>query len=251
VTRCAWVTGASSGIGRAVVLQLARQGWLVAASVRSHEDLRRLADEAKDAPGSIEPWPVDVTDREATAGALAGIETTHGLPDLVILNAGTHKPMGASNFDPAVVRDLLEVNLMGVANGLAAVLPGFLRRRRGQVMLVASLAGYRGLPTAAAYGASKAGVINMAEALRPELTRAGVTLTLVNPGFVKTPLTDLNEFHMPFLMDVDAAAKRIVDAIGQSGFEVVFPRRFAWLLKLARCLPYALYFRIVGRIAQQ
>jgi len=251
VTRCAWVTGASSGIGRAVVLQLARQGWLVAASARSHEDLRRLADEGKDAPGRIEPWPLDVTDREATAGALAGIETTHGPPDLVILNAGTHKPMGTSNFDPAVVRDLLEVNLMGVANGLAAVLPGFLHRRRGQIMLVASLAGYRGLPTAAAYGASKAGVINMAEALRPELRRAGVTLTLVNPGFVKTPLTDLNEFDMPFLMDVDAAAKRIVDAIGHSGFEVVFPRRFAWLLKVARCLPYALYFRIVGRITQQ
>lgn len=246
--RRAWITGASSGIGRAVALRLARDGWLVAASARDGDAMRTLADEAREAAGAVEPWPLDVTDADATVRAAAGIETTHGALDLVIFNAGTHKPMGAADFDPQIVRTLLDVNLMGVANGLAAVLPGFLRRRSGQIMVVASLAGYRGLPTAAAYGASKAGLINMAEALRPELARQGVTLTLVNPGFVRTPLTDLNTFEMPFLMEVEAAADRIVAAIGSRRFEVVFPRRFAWLLKVARCLPYAVYFAIVGRL---
>jgi short-subunit dehydrogenase len=171
--------------------------------------------------------------------------------DLVILNAGTHTPLTARQFDVATVRQIMETNFMGTVNPLAAVLPRFIERRRGQIAVVASIAGYRGLPSASAYGASKSALITMCEALKPELDHYGVKLTLINPGFVKTPLTDRNTFEMPFLMDVDAAARRIVAGLKSKRFEVTFPKRFTWGLKIARCLPYSLYFALTRGIGER
>lgn len=167
---------------------------------------------------------------------------------MAVLNAGTHIPVSATNLTAEPFSTLIETNLMGVVHGLAALLPRFIERRAGHVAVVASVAGYRGLPTGAAYGATKAALINMCESLKPELDSLGIRLTLVNPGFVKTPLTDKNPFAMPFLMDVDRAAARLADGLETKRFEITFPRRFTWLLKALRVLPYPLYFALTRRL---
>ena len=140
---------------------------------------------------------------------------------------------------------------MGAVNGLAAVLPRFIARRAGHVAVVSSVAGYRGLPSASAYGPTKAALINLCESLKPDLDRFGVKISVVNPGFVRTPLTDRNPFPMPFLMEVDDAAARLAAGLDTGKFEITFPRRFTYLVKLARILPYGLYFRLVKRATKR
>lgn len=238
----AWVTGASSGIGRALALRLARDGRRVVISARRREILDEMASEL---PDRLIAWPLDVTDAAAVAAAVPQIEAAHGPIDLAVLNAGTHQPMSATDFDASRFATLIDLNLLGVARGMAAVLQPMARRRRGHIAVVASLAGYAGLPTAAAYGASKAALINMCEALKLECDALGIKLQLVNPGFVETPLTDRNAFAMPFLMPVDKAVDRLVAGLAGPAFEIVFPRRFAYLLKLLRLLPYPLYFPVL------
>jgi len=250
MSKTAWCTGAGKGIGRAVASKLARQGVHVAVSARSGDDLIALADEARSFGGTIEAFPVDVTDEAAMRETAGRIEDRLGPLDLVILNAGTHIPDSAATFSVESVRTLVETNLMGTVHGLTAVLPRMMERGQGRMAVVSSVAGYRGLPGAAGYGATKAALINLCEALRPELDRAGVDLKLINPGFVRTPLTDRNDFPMPFLMEVDAAAERIVRGLDSNRFEVTFPRRFTWMLKVLRMLPYGLYFAITRRLVR-
>lgn len=241
----AWITGASSGIGRALAVELVSRGWTVAATARRAEALAELAAQSG---GRILPAPADVTDAAATAAALGAAEAAAGRPAaLAVLNAGTYVPDDARAFDLAAFTLQVRVNLLGTANALAAVLPGMLERRAGQIAIVASVAGYRGLPRAIAYSATKAALIAMAESLRFDLHRAGVLVGVVNPGFVRTPLTDRNEFPMPFLLPAEEAARRIADGLARGRFEVAFPRRFVALLKLLRLLPPALYFAVVGR----
>lgn len=251
MTRAAWITGAGKGIGRSLALRLAADGWRVAVSARTEADLLSLAAEAERLHGAVAPHPLDVADEAAVARVLDAIEDGSGPLDLVVLNAGTHIPVAAAQFSAKPFRKLMEVNFFGVVHGLAAVLPRMIERGHGRIAVVASVSGYRGLPTAAAYGATKAALINMCEALKPELDRSGVRLTLINPGFVETPLTDRNDFPMPFLISAEKAADRIVRGLERGAFEIAFPRRFTFLLKLARCLPYALYFRLTGRISRQ
>jgi NAD(P)-dependent dehydrogenase (short-subunit alcohol dehydrogenase family) len=248
-TRRVWITGASSGIGRAVALRYARAGAVVAASARSAEALAALA-ASPEAAGRIRPYPVDVADRAAMRATVVRIEAELGAIDLVVLNAGTHEPVDARNFDAAVFDRLFAVNLAGTVNGLDAILPRLVERRAGHVAIVASVAGYGGLPTAAAYGATKAALINLAEALKFDLDPVGVHVSLVNPGFVRTPLTDRNPFRMPALMEVDDAADALVRGLARGGFEVSFPRRFTWAMKLINLLPYRLYFPLVRRITR-
>lgn len=235
-----WITGASAGIGRALALRFARAGFRVAASARNVEALEELAARSD---GSIEAVPVDVTDAAAVQAAAARLAPIV----LAVFNAGTHEPMGAADFSAARLRRLFEVNLFGVAHGLEAALPDMLARRAGKLAVVASVAGYGGLPTAVAYGATKAALINMAEALRLELHGTGVSVALVCPGFVDTPLTARNDFPMPFLMSAEAAAERIFQGLLADAFEIAFPRRFVWLLKAINLLPYPLYFPLVRR----
>jgi NADP-dependent 3-hydroxy acid dehydrogenase YdfG len=242
-----WITGASSGIGRAVALAYARAGATVAVSARGVDALAALAAEPA-AAGRIHAFAVDMTDRAAVADVVARIETELGALALVILNAGTHEPVDARRFDAAVFDRLVTVNLTGTVNGLAAVLPRLVARRAGHLAIVASVAGYGGLPSAAAYGATKAALINLAEALKFDLDPVGVRVSLVNPGFVRTPLTDKNPFAMPALMDVEDAADALVRGLARGGFEVTFPRRFTWVLKLLRLLPYRLYFPLMARL---
>lgn len=248
---CAWITGASSGLGRALALNMARDGWLVAASARRPDELESLARAAEGTPGAVRPVPLDVTDNAAVAVGVARIEREIAGISLAVLNAGTHQPVHAQSLKSATFRDLIELNLMGTVNCLEQVLPPMIERRAGRIALVASLAGYRGLPTSAAYGMTKAGLINMAEALKPELERFGVQLQIVNPGFVRTPLTDRNPFPMPFLMEPEDAAAAFYRGLQSDRFEIVFPRRFAAILKLLRCLPASLAFAVTRRLVPE
>jgi len=242
-----WIIGASSGIGRELAVGYVADGWTVAASARPSDRLTDLAAQSPD----IHAFPLDILDRDAAARAMTHVEGALGLPDLVIMNAGTHDPTPATDFDAGLANRIIATNLTGTVNVAGAVVPRFVRERRGHVVLVASVAGYRGLPYAAAYSASKAGVIALAEAFRPELHRAGVTIQVVTPGFVRTPLTDRNDFPMPFIIEADDAARRIMRGIRRGRFEITFPKRFTWWLKLMRVMPYFLYFAITRRMLRQ
>ncbi|WP_299397268.1 SDR family NAD(P)-dependent oxidoreductase [Pelagibius sp.] len=244
---CILITGASLGLGRALALRCARAGWRVVASARGREQLESLAAEAAELSGEITPYPLDVTDAAAVAAAVQHVEAEIAPIGIAVLNAGTHRPMAAESFRAADVEGLLKLNVLGIANCLEALLPRMIARRQGRLALVASVAGYAGLPTAAGYGASKAAVINMAESLKPELDRLGVVLQVVNPGFVQTPLTDKNDFPMPFLMPADAAAEAFFRGLESQRFEIVFPRRFVYLMKLLKLLPYRLFFALTRR----
>jgi NAD(P)-dependent dehydrogenase (short-subunit alcohol dehydrogenase family) len=241
----AWVTGASSGIGAALAGRLARDGHKVAISARNADALAALA---AGGSGALTPVPLDVVDPAACAAAVARIEAELGTIDLAVLNAGTHQPMSAEDFSAATLRRLVDINLFGVAHCLEPLLARMTRRRAGHIAIVASVAGYGGLPTAAAYGPTKAALINMAESLRLDCARLGIKLQLVDPGFVRTPLTDRNDFPMPFLMPVDEAVEALVAGLAGDRFEIVFPRRFALLLKLLNMLPYGAYFALVRRM---
>lgn len=243
-----WVTGASSGIGRALALKLAREGRSVVASARDAKALDSLSAEADGLPGRILALPLDITDSAAVDAAVARIEGEVGPLGLAVLNAGTHKPVFAKTLDLDDFRLLAEVNLLGTLACLTAALRPMQERGQGQIAVVASVAGYFGLPTSAAYGMTKAGLINMTQALQPELAAQGIALQLVNPGFVKTPLTDKNRFPMPFLMPVDKAVDRLYRGLQSGRFEIVFPRRLAMILRVLRALPMGWALRITKRM---
>ncbi|MGY6569999.1 MAG: SDR family NAD(P)-dependent oxidoreductase [Salinarimonas sp.] len=244
----AWVTGASQGIGEAVCLRLAKDGWTVIASARSADKLAALAERAEGLPGRIVAQALDVTDGTAVEDAMRATIAKHGPVALAILNAGTYLVDNAESLSDETLRPTIDLNLISVAQCLKTVLAPMREAGKGHVQIVSSVSGYRGLPNAVSYGASKAALINMAESLKLDFDRLGLTLQLVNPGFVKTPLTDKNEFPMPFLISAETAADRMVDAVASRRFEVTFPRRFTFILKIMRCLPYSLYFPIVRRI---
>lgn len=245
----AWVTGAGSGIGRAVALALAREGWRVAVSARTLESLKTLADEAAGFKGSIHPYPLDVTNPHQAADCFAAIENGLGPVALAILNAGIYLPVeDVGHLDPAAFARSMEVNYLGVVNCLAPLAARQMARQRGHLVIVSSVTGYGGLPRTAAYGPTKAALINLAESLKFDLDRAGVRISVVCPGFVATPATAGNPFPMPFLMQADMAAQRILHGIQKGMFEITFPRRFTWLLKFLNMLPYPAYFRLVKRL---
>lgn len=240
----AWIIGASSGIGAAVARALLARGARVAMSARSAAELERMAALHGDAALAL---PLDVTDAAAAASALQRIVAAWGGVDFVLLCAGTHQPARAWELDAAGARRLVDVNLNGVLNCLPPVVQQMLQQQSGAIGIVSSVAGYRGLPTALVYGATKAALINLAETLYLDLSPRGIGVFLVNPGFVRTPLTDRNSFRMPALIGAEEAAGEILAGLARGGFEIHFPRRFTCWLKLMRLLPYRIYFALVRR----
>jgi NAD(P)-dependent dehydrogenase (short-subunit alcohol dehydrogenase family) len=243
--RVYWITGASSGIGRDLALTLARQGHQVAVTARRQADLEALAAEAP--VGRVLPFAGDVMDAAAMADIVARIEAGAGPIDVAVLNAGIYLPVRAETFEVGLVRKTFDVNVMGVVHGLVPLMERMIARRSGRIAINASVAGYGGLPNSAAYGATKAALINMAASLKFDLDRYGVTIQVINPGFVDTPATAKNPFPMPFLIKPEVATARIVAGLDSDRFEITFPRRFALILKTINALPYRWYFGLVRR----
>ncbi|MBP6903317.1 MAG: SDR family NAD(P)-dependent oxidoreductase [Burkholderiaceae bacterium] len=245
--RCVWLVGASSGIGRATASALHRAGAQVAVSAR---DARRLQQFVDEHPGAL-ALPLDVGDAQALQAATAQLLQRHGRIDLAMYCAGHYRAMRATAFDLGDALRHQQVNYVGALQLLDAVLPALLRQAAAglpaHLSLVASVAGYRGLPNALAYGPTKAALINLAEVLYLDLAAQGIGVSLVNPGFVETPLTAQNEFHMPALITPDAAAAAILRGWAAGSFEIHFPKRFTRLLKALRPFPDALYFGAVRR----
>lgn len=233
-----WITGASTGIGHEIALQLAARGVTVAASARSADKLALLG-------ANIRPYPLDVTERTAVLATINSIERDLGPIDLAVLAAGTYTPVDVEGFSPAIFEIAMATNYLGVVNALAGLLPPMMSRRAGHVAWIASVAGYVGLPKAAAYGPSKAALINLAESLKPDLDIRGITVSVINPGFVETPLTAQNDFSMPFLMQAPEAARLSIEGLLKRRFEIAYPLRFVIIMKLARLIPYVLFFRLI------
>lgn len=238
---CAWVTGASAGIGRGVALELARRGYEVYATARRGEELLSLAGEAQGLKGRVIAAPGDVTDREAMARLVAEIESKQPIA-LAFLNAGGNFPDPRGDFGGEGFARTFALNVQGVANGLNPTFNAMRARKRGQIAITGSIAGYGGLPNAGAYAPSKAAVISLAVGMKFAGDPSNVTVQIVNPGYVKTPLTADNAFPMPFLMECDEACRRICDGFERGGFEIRFPRRLAWIVRAIGLLPYTLYF---------
>lgn len=241
--RRVWILGASSGIGEALARQIIGRGARVALSARRREALMRLAGD-----GETLVLPLDVTDVAALEAARERIVEAWGGVDVVAFVAGTYAPLRAWELTPERIRPMLATNLAATMNGVATVLPTLLAQGTGSLLIVASVAGYRGLPLAAAYGPTKAALINFAETLYLDLAPRGLGVFLVDPGFVATPLTARNAFPMPALITADEAAGEILAGMAAGRFEIHFPRRFTGWLKLARLLPYRLYFPLVRRV---
>lgn len=243
--RRAWVTGASSGIGREVALELGRRGCRVALSARRAEALDALAGEI--GPDRALVLPFDVADRAANREAAARIREHWGGLDIAMLNAGLCEYMDPPSFDSALFARTMQVNFLGICYGIEAVLPLLRESGCGQLIGMGSTAGYRGLPRAEAYGASKAAINYLFESIRLDLLEEGIAVSLICPGFVRTPLTAQNEFAMPFLVESDRAGKIIVDGIARKTEEIHFPRRLSYLLKFLRALPSPMYTWIMAR----
>jgi short-subunit dehydrogenase len=240
-----WVTGASSGIGAALVRELAGRGCRVAASARRAEKLDELA---AGTPGEVMAVPADVTDRDGMLAAAEAVRERFGAIDVAILNAAHWGQFSVEAWDTDVIRRHFDTNVIGMAHGVEAVLADMRRRRGGAIAGMASLAGYRGLPQSEAYGATKAAEINMLESLRIDLRPLGISVHTVCPGFVRTDLTAKNTFAMPFMLDADDAARRIARGLEKGKAEIAFPLPMLLAMKVAKVVPVRLWADAFARI---
>lgn len=239
-----WIIGASSGIGRAVAEKLAAEGHTLALSARSRSDLEALCATLGQ---SCHSFPLDVTDVEATKMVALQVASALGEIDSVLFMAGVYTPMALDVLDIPKARQMVEVNLCGALHLLHAIVPRFKQRGQGQIVLCASVAGYGGLPGGQPYCATKAALINLAESLYIEAVPYGIDVKVINPGFVKTRLTDQNDFTMPMMITAEKAADAIVKGIKSSAFEIHFPKGFTCALKALSTLPIRLRAPLMRR----
>ncbi|APA71632.1 SDR family NAD(P)-dependent oxidoreductase [Janthinobacterium sp. 1_2014MBL_MicDiv] len=239
-----WVIGASSGIGAACATLLLEQGASVALSARHRASLELLC---VGQPLAL-ALPLDITQPVQLRAVWAELARHWPQIDLILVVAGGYQAMRADTFDLAAAQGLLALNVGGVFNCLDVALPWLLRQGRGGIGIVASVAGYGGLPQALAYGASKAALINLTESLYLDLHGRGIDVYQINPGFVATPLTAGNDFAMPALMTARDAAAAMLDGIERGQFHIHFPKRFTNAMRLARLLPYRAYFWLIRKV---
>jgi NAD(P)-dependent dehydrogenase (short-subunit alcohol dehydrogenase family) len=242
--KVAWVVGASSGIGAAVARELQSRGALVAVSARREEQLAEVS------AGTMLVVAADVTDPASLTAAASRIRDELGEIDLAVLSAGYWTQMSADDWDTEAFNRHVQVNLIGMSNAIAAVLPQMLTEGSGVIAGISSVAGYRGLPGSEAYGATKAGQINLLESLRLHVGKSGVRVTTICPGFVRTDLTAGNTFPMPFIIEAEAAGRAICDGLERERLEIVFPARMAILMKLARFVPARIWAALWSRNPQ-
>ena len=244
-----WVTGASSGIGRAVAVEIARRGACVAVSARNEIALKQLAREIGEEKTLI--IPLDVTVKSENQLAVKQIENSWGGLDIAFFNAGTAEYVDIKNFDSGIFERTIKTNFLSMVYGIEAVLPLLRNSTTAQLGGMSSTVSFAGVPRAEAYGASKAAVRNMMQALRIHLVQDKIDVFTVCPGFVRTPLTDKNDFPMPMRIEVGEAAKIIVDGIEKGKAEIHFPKLFSWTYKLLSYLPSGLYTRLMLSTVRQ
>lgn len=234
-----WLVGASEGLGRAMAHKLSAAGVEVIVSARTEDRLKSLVDEL---PHKSSFVTVDVTDREAVEAAAKKI----GEIDGVIYLAGAYWPMRADEWDNEKAETMGEVNFLGASRVVGSVIGDMVKRGSGHIVLAGSLSGFRGLPGAIGYASSKAGLMSLAESIQADLRTSPINVQLVNPGFIKTRLTDKNEFNMPFIMSAEDAASEVFDHMNSDRFKKSFPMLFSWVFRGAQFLPDWLYYRLFG-----
>jgi len=230
-----WIVGASEGLGRALAQGLSERGAHLVLSARNAD---RLAEICATLPNA-RAVPFDVTDLEAVRRAVSEVGEVDGL----VYNAGAYEPMRTGDWDTEAVLSMTDVNYTGALRVLGETVPGFVSAGRGDITLIGSLSGYRGLPAAVGYAASKAALVSLAETMRFDLADTGVTVRIVNPGFIKTRLTEKNNFKMPMLMSAEDAAERVIKAMSRRRFRTDFPAPFSWVIRLLDYLPDILIYR--------
>lgn len=235
-----WLVGASEGLGLALAQIMSRAGAEVILSARSED---RLAEAVKTLPGKAKAVPCDVADKASVQAAADAIGEVDGLVYL----AGVYWPTKAQDWDADKVEAMCDINFTGCARVVGAVLPAMVKRGTGHIVLTGSLSGFRGLPGAIGYAASKAGVMVLAESMYCDLRQSGIEVQVANPGFIRTRLTDKNDFQMPFLMEPEAAARVMFEHMGTSRFKTSFPTLFSLVFRLSQFLPDWAYYRIFGR----
>jgi short-subunit dehydrogenase len=241
------ITGASSGIGRAISLEYALRGARLVLAARRADALDVVVREARARGAVAHAVALDVTDPKAPSRLLAAADEAFGGVDTVIMNAGIGYPAFAASLRAEQTGQVTRVNYLSAVAMISAVLPRMLAAKRGQIVAISSLAAFRGMPGSGAYSASKAALTVLMESLRTELRSSGVVVTTIFPGFVRTPMTDRNEFRMPFLLEPDVAARRIVAAIEKGRTDYRFPRRLSLLVRLSALAPNWLHDRVVSR----
>ena len=239
-----WITGASSGIGKAVAIKFAENGWIVAASARREN----LLNELKEINENIYPFPLDVTDIDKCKLIATNIINQFRNIDICLFGTGMHDPKSEKKFNLEKVREIMEVNYFGTMNSINSIYDYFSEKKNGQISIISSVAGYRGLPAAGAYCASKAALTSFAESLNFDMQMKNVRVSLVSPGFIKTPMTDQNEFPMPMIKTPEFAANEIYKGLTvKRGFESHFPKAFTYFLKFLQILPSGIYFKLVSK----
>lgn len=248
--RRVWITGASSGIGRAMAQEFARRGSRLALSGRNEAALAEVVQACGGSPRAL-AVPFDVTDRRANHAAVETISRELGGLDIAVFNAGTCEYLDVRHFDSGIFERTFQINVISMAYGIEAALPLLRASPHPHLVGMSSTVAYGGLPRAEAYGASKAAIRWMLESLRIDLMPERIFVSVICPGFVRTPLTDRNDFAMPALLEPEDAARRIVDGIERCRAEIHFPKRFSVPFKLLALLPTGLYSRLVSRLLRQ
>ena len=239
-----WITGASTGIGKALALKFAKNDWIVAASARRENLLNELNKEN----GNIHPFPLDVTNTDQCKTVFENILEKFKNIEICVFSTGIHDPKSEKKFNLEKIRKIMEVNYFGVMNSINSIHEYYNAKKSGQISIVSSVAGYRGLPAAGAYCASKSALTSFTESLYFEMKRKNVRVTLISPGFIKTPMTDKNDFPMPMIKSPEFAAEQIYNGlIKKSGFEIHFPKAFTFFMKFLRILPNSIYFKFLEK----
>ena len=242
-----WITGASTGIGKALAIKFAENNWNVAASARRENLLNELAESNE----NIYSYPLDVTNKENCMKVFKKIEDKFKNIDISFFSTGTWDPKKEKEIDVEQIENVMKVNFFGTLNCIKSVEEYYRKKGNGHISIVSSIAGYRGLPNSTGYGPSKSALNNLTESLYFDFKRYGVRVSLVSPGFIKTPMTDKNDFKMPFLRTVDYAAEKIFEGLTKSNqFEIHFPKQLTLMLKFLKLLPNSWYLGLVGRLTK-
>ena len=237
-----WITGASSGIGKALSIKFAQEGWIVAASARREGLLQELTKIDQ----NIHSFPLDVTNPEQCKKVFEDIKNKFNNIEISIFGTGIQDPNSEKKFNLDKIRKIMEVNYFGTMNSINSVYDYYNDKKSGQISIISSVAGYRGLPAAGAYCASKSALTSFTESLRFEMMRKNVRVSLVSPGFIDNPMTDQNDFPMPMIKSPEFAAEQIyIGLTKKTGFEIHFPKAFTFFLKFLRILPYGIYFKLI------